>query len=365
MAKILDYSFARPDPNTIKAAGFAGVIRYLAPSSTGSKVLTKPEVDSLQSVGLAIGLVWEWYSDRALGGSAAGIADAQAALQQANDLGVPSSVPIFFAVDFDATPEQQQSIIVYFNAINSIIGKERTGIYGGFWPVSRSFDAGVVSWGWQTYAWSGTNIDPRAQLLQTQNGQWNNQVDFDEDKQGLAGLWLPNEGGTEMPMNKDDVMAMCQARGFTPSDAEVTKWTDPKQFPTFKDAEYDICKQYPIDVINTPKSTAAQQQIDQLSQQLNDMKVESSLTEVELQNNLDNARNQVVALQKQLASSDNSVFSNMFQFLGKYNKIYIAAIGLVLTALANHLGTDNIIVQEAMLAGTALGVHITPNTTKN
>ena len=42
-------------------------------------------------------------ADAALGGNARGVSDGREALAQANALGVPASLPIFFAVDFDAS----------------------------------------------------------------------------------------------------------------------------------------------------------------------------------------------------------------------------------------------------------------------
>ena len=38
------------------------------------------------------------------------------------------------------------------------------------YPVQRLFNAGKITWGWQTYAWSGGQWDSRAQLRQVQNG---------------------------------------------------------------------------------------------------------------------------------------------------------------------------------------------------
>lgn len=185
--RMLDYSFARPDPAQIKAQGFQGVMRYLSPNA--GKNLTASERDALRAEGLAIGLVWEWYAQRALEGNAAGVQDGQSALAQANALGVPQDVAIFFAVDWDATPAQQQAIDDYLNGAKQALGG-RVGIYAGYYPLSRAFDNGVVSYGWQTYAWSGGAWDNRAQLRQELNGQWGGQVDFDEDVAGTAGLWV-------------------------------------------------------------------------------------------------------------------------------------------------------------------------------
>ena len=57
MSKVVDFSFARPNPKDIKAKGYVGVMRYL--SSNASKRISASEVKDLQANGLAIGLVWE------------------------------------------------------------------------------------------------------------------------------------------------------------------------------------------------------------------------------------------------------------------------------------------------------------------
>jgi hypothetical protein len=75
-------------------------------------------------------------------------------------------MPIYFAADFDATPGQQAAINACLGGAASVIGKARTGIYGGFYPVKRAFDAGAARWGWQTIAWSGGQWDSRAHIRQ-------------------------------------------------------------------------------------------------------------------------------------------------------------------------------------------------------
>jgi hypothetical protein len=77
---------------------------------------------------------------------------------------------IYFSVDFDATSGQQSAINAYFDGVASVIGRSRTGAYGGYHVIRRLFDAGKIAWGWQTYAWSGGQWDSRAQLRQVLNG---------------------------------------------------------------------------------------------------------------------------------------------------------------------------------------------------
>lgn len=191
MSKILDYSFARPDPAEIKAQGFTGVMRYLSPNA--GKNLDAGERDALRAQGLSIGLVWEWYANRANEGRDAGIADARSAAAQAGALGFPAYLPIYFAVDWDATEQEQGNINAYFDGIRSVFSGRKLGVYAGYWPLKRLFDAQLVNYGWQTYAWSGGNWDSRAQMRQTLNGQWNGQVDFDETESDDAGLWTTDQ----------------------------------------------------------------------------------------------------------------------------------------------------------------------------
>src|SRR5579863_5973584 len=128
MTRIIDYSLARPALGEILQHGYVGVMRYLAPAIDAPKVIYKAEYDALRAAGLLVGLNWEWYANRPLEGAAAGTADAQAALAQAEALGYTG--PIYFSVDFDATPADQTPINAYFEACAGVIGKARLGAYG-------------------------------------------------------------------------------------------------------------------------------------------------------------------------------------------------------------------------------------------
>ena len=116
------------------------------------------EVNELIGGGVDVVLIHERLADAALGGHAYGVRDAKDALGSANGFGAPTHVPIYFAVDFDETPGQAATVADYFRGVASVIGLARTGAYGGYWTVSRLFDAGLIKWGWQTYAWSGSQL---------------------------------------------------------------------------------------------------------------------------------------------------------------------------------------------------------------
>lgn len=158
-----DYSFSRPDIN--KLSGF--VCRYL--SYDPDKNITKAEAELLHAAGIAIVLIWETDADAALSGNALGKKHGTEANNQARALGCPDDIPIYFAADFDASEDDQKKINSYLRGVASVIGKKRTGLYGGYWTIKRAFDADVIDWGWQTYAWSGGKWDSRAQIQQYEN----------------------------------------------------------------------------------------------------------------------------------------------------------------------------------------------------
>ena len=191
----VDYAWARPSPSDLRASGYTFAARYLSYDTSG-KNLSHGEADSLIANGLDVVVVWETTADRALSGYAGGASDAQAAAAQAAGDGMPGSWPIYFAIDFDASSAQQATLNSYFDGVASVLGRDRTGAYGGYWPISRLFDAGKIAYGWQTYAWSGGNWDGRAQLRQTQNGIWGGGLDADVAVADDFGQWGITGGDT-------------------------------------------------------------------------------------------------------------------------------------------------------------------------
>jgi Domain of unknown function (DUF1906) len=187
----LDWSVAHPPSD--KALGAAGVsfaCRYL--SHSPAKNLKLLEANHLSSLGIDLVVVWETTANRALAGHDAGVADANEALRQANRLGMPEDRPIYFAIDFDATAHQlSHEITEYFQGVSEVLGVDRTGVYGGYRQVGAMFDGGLVTFGWQTYAWSSGHWDARAQIQQYRNDQFIGGVSVDFDRATAAdfGQW--------------------------------------------------------------------------------------------------------------------------------------------------------------------------------
>lgn len=166
----VDYACPSPAPAALKKAGVRFVCRYL--STPGNpKNLTAAEARKLRAAGIDIVLVFETTGGRALDGHAAGVADARAAREQASACGAPADQPVYFAVDFDPAEPQLPTVISYINGAASVLGRDATGVYGGWQAVHACLNAKVCRYAWQTYAWSGGVWDPRAQLRQTLNAQ--------------------------------------------------------------------------------------------------------------------------------------------------------------------------------------------------
>ena len=182
---IIDYSVLRPPMALLQAADVTAVGRYIGwdcePGfSCIRKNLTLAEKDDLLAAGIDIFLSFEYAADAALSGAIQGTRDGNLASQQLHQLGMASpGTAVYYAVDFNLqdfapslpnTPSNARAklgpVAHYFDAIYATKPNHLVCGYGGYWAVKRLLDAGLISYGWQTLAWSGGNVDPRISLLQ-------------------------------------------------------------------------------------------------------------------------------------------------------------------------------------------------------
>ena len=78
-------------------------------------------------------------------GYAGGVADARTAWQLHTAAGGGRSAPIFFSVDDDIDRNTWDTVALpWFRGINSVIGVQRTGIYGGINPCQWATADGVI-----------------------------------------------------------------------------------------------------------------------------------------------------------------------------------------------------------------------------
>lgn len=209
----IDYSFDRPNLLEVKAAGIKNVMRYLSPSNSG-KNASAPEIASLHANDMGVGFVFEWYAGRAKEGSAAGVVDGHAALALAQQLGIPADVAIFAAIDYDAPESDQPALNDYIDGFASVLGDRGKAAYGGYYIIKRLFDAGKITRGWQTYAWSGGQWDDRAQLRQVQNGQTLGGAAIDYNDNLGASFWAADNTGTPQPTPPATTVAPSGTHGY-------------------------------------------------------------------------------------------------------------------------------------------------------
>lgn len=171
-----DYSGGQPGGSAIAANGLQFAVRYVTDGgpSFPTKLFTAGEANDLLANNVQPVSNWEYAADAAASGFNQGVQDAQTALQIATSCGMPAGRPIYFSVDYDEPGDQAtiDAVNQYFAGVNSVIGVAATGIYGGYWPVSRAFNAGVVSWGWQTSAWSWTGVYTQTPMLDPRINLW-------------------------------------------------------------------------------------------------------------------------------------------------------------------------------------------------
>lgn len=173
----------------VARAGKAFVCRYL--SGVGWKDITQEELRNWNSHSVAVVFVWELGATDPEQGYSRGVLDAQRAATQLRGLGVSDLHPIYFAVDEDTT--FGPNLTGYFSAIRDTLGISRVGVYGSYAVVKGAFDARLVNYGWQTYAWSAGQWEPRAQLQQYSNNIMLGTLTVDLDRATSIeyGGWLP------------------------------------------------------------------------------------------------------------------------------------------------------------------------------
>ncbi|BBZ43959.1 DUF1906 domain-containing protein [Mycobacterium parmense] len=183
--RLIDFAERRIAPAEIKAAGYDGVVNYVSESRPGAnfeaKPLTREYADSLRAAGLHIVSNfqygkpgWPDPSDFTRGYDG-GVADAQTAQRLHAAAGGPPSAPIFFSVDDDIDLNTWTGVAVqWFRGLNSVLGVDRTGIYGHALACEWAVNDGVIGnstsaghqWAWQTKAWSHGQRAPMAVLYQ-------------------------------------------------------------------------------------------------------------------------------------------------------------------------------------------------------
>lgn len=183
--QLIDFAMRQIPAGHIRAAGYSGVVNYVSlsrpGSSFGAKPITRPYAESLTAAGLVIVSNYQYGKPGGTApsdftrGFAGGVADARTAWQLHTTAGGGRSAPIFFSVDDDINRDTWNNLALqWFRGINSVLGVQRTGVYGGVNVCRWAAADGVIGnsrtpghrWAWQTRAWSRGQRDPAAVLYQ-------------------------------------------------------------------------------------------------------------------------------------------------------------------------------------------------------
>lgn len=142
----------------LKAAGVTTIIRYIAAGLTGDeKVIKAGEAKAIAEAGLRLGLVYEIGGKPF--GSQIGQRDGTFVHFYAPTVGAPDGAIIWYAVDYDAGPNDMSGIIEAFTAFKAAVSpKFRVGCYGSGLVCRELKAAGLIEARWLTdsLGFSGT-----------------------------------------------------------------------------------------------------------------------------------------------------------------------------------------------------------------
>lgn len=181
MAEGVDFSRdGFPGAGLLRQTGKTFVGRYVVDDlSPGGRGITAQEYADYRANNVDVYVYWESTEGWMLDGFAAGQQAARNAESNLANAGMPATTPVYFACDFDATPEDQVAIDDCLRGAASVMGIERVGIYGGYWIVKRCYENKTASFFCQTSAWSGGNVHPNVHLYQYAYNAYFNGVNCD------------------------------------------------------------------------------------------------------------------------------------------------------------------------------------------
>lgn len=152
-ATVADYSGWRPDPRTLREAGFVGVVRYpYLGAGTEWKTIQRPEYQALLDAGLSVALTPELAKNTWRGGYAAGVTVGKMAGDWAHYLGHPDDRPLHFAVDEDVRPGELMLAMDYLHGCNDGRAVGIQSSYGESMVIDWAIANGVCCNGWRAAA---------------------------------------------------------------------------------------------------------------------------------------------------------------------------------------------------------------------
>ncbi len=190
---LLDYAAGVIPASQIKAAGAVGSIRYVSDRRPGGswmlgKPIQLPEARDLSQSGLKIVSCYQYGKQSSadwLGGQSAGVTHAQRGWQLHTAAGGPAGVPIYASIDDDPSYEQyKQQVAPYLRGWESVLGRQRVGVYANSKTIDWALQDGLGSYFWQ-HNWGSPRgyTHPAANL---------HQVEIDKRDVGGVGVDINN-----------------------------------------------------------------------------------------------------------------------------------------------------------------------------
>ena len=192
--------FTVAEAQTLARFGYGYIGRYLSDSNW--KRLSSIEVDAITNAGLYIVSIFQNSQNNvSFFTPAYAKSNALSALHQAHQLKQPSKTPIYFAVDFDPTPDELIRIVTYFKLLVEMFKPfgYYVGIYGGGRTVEYICEhVPQIEYKFQTLAWSRGRVVNGVHLFQKRidcllpEYPSFGTVDL-VDSNGAAGGWKPTK----------------------------------------------------------------------------------------------------------------------------------------------------------------------------
>ncbi len=184
---LFDYAAGVLSAADIKAAGGLGAIRYVSDRRPGAQwMLGKPmqlaEARDLYQAGLKIVSNYQFGKQETadwLGGQAAGVTHAKRGWELHTAAGGPVGAPIYASIDDNPSYTQyKQQVAPYLRGWESVLGRQRVGIYANSKTIDWALEDGLGSWFWQ-HNWGTPRgfVHPAAHLHQ-----------FEIDARSVAGV---------------------------------------------------------------------------------------------------------------------------------------------------------------------------------
>ncbi|TJY40865.1 DUF1906 domain-containing protein [Cohnella pontilimi] len=193
----------------LAAHGYRFAARYLVPAGYDWKRLTRAEAEAITAAGMQIVSVFETAARRSAGGALAGHADGALACREAHTVGQPAGSAIYFAVDYDAGPEQYDEIEAYLRAAAAEVPDYRIGVYGSYAVVEQMAKRKVCSHFWQTHAWSRGRKSPFANIHQYKTNVSVDGIAMDLNQSfGQEGWWNTKAAASDNRLDKADADAL-------------------------------------------------------------------------------------------------------------------------------------------------------------